>query len=160
MLISCNKVDIIMVVDPKTKAIELYLSYFFSNLCSLLIFLKTFRFVTRIDIPQLSTVCTDFSEDVERLYGVHLPGWCMKGVGLPDDYKVIERQFRSEGSDVIDSILAASSLSEDLVHHIKSIANKSVPGIWNQLELRIALGLVALAQVRIFFTYLLFTGTV
>ena len=149
-----------MVVDPRTKAIELYLSYFFSNLCLLLIFLKTFRFVTRIDIPQLSTVCTDFAEDVERLYGVRLPGWCMNGLGLPDDYKLIAEQFTLKGSDVIDAILAASNLSEDQLHHIKRIANKSVPGKWTQLELRIALGLVALAQVLIFFTYLSFTGTV
>lgn len=49
-------------------------------------------------------------------------------------------------SHEIDAILAASNLSEDQFRHIKSIANKSVPGKWNPLELRIALGLVALAQ--------------
>ena len=149
-----------MVVDPRTKAIELYLSYFFSNLCLLLIFLKTFRFVTRIDIPQLSTVSTKFAGDEERLYGEPLPRWCMTGEDLPDVYKVIERHVKLEGSDRIDAILVASNLSEDQLHHIKRIANKLVPGKWNQVELRISLGLVALAQVRIFFTCLLFSGTV
>ena len=149
-----------MVVDPRTKAIELYLSYLFSNLCLSLISLKTFRFVTRIDIPQLSTVSTKFAGDEERLYGEPLPRWCMTGEDLPDVYKVIERHVKLEGSDRIDAILAASNLPEDQLHHIKRIAKKLVPGKWSQVELRIALGLVALAQVRIFFTYLLFTGTV
>ena len=149
-----------MLVDPRTKAIELYLSYFFSNLCLLLIFLKTFRFVTKIDVPQLSTVCTESAEDEKRTYGVPLPRWCMTGKDLPGVYKVIERHVTLKGSDRIDAILEASNLSEDQLHHIKRIAKKLVPGKWSQVELRIALGLVALAQVRIFFTYLLFTGTV
>ena len=99
-----------MVVDRRTKAIELYLSYFFSNLCLLLISLKTFRFVTRIDIPQLSTVSTKFAGDEERLYGEPLPRWCMTGEDLPDVYKGIERHVKLEGSDRIDAILAASNL--------------------------------------------------
>lgn len=90
---------------------------------------------------------------------MHLPRWCTNGEDLPEVYEVIARHLTTKGSDAIDTILEASNLSEDLLHHIKSIANKSVPGKWISLEVRIALGLVALAQVLIFIAYPLFTGT-
>lgn len=127
----------------------------------LLVFWKTFcDFVTKIDIPQLSTVFTEYREDLERLYGGLPPGWCISGRDVPDIYEVMTRQLSMKESHEIDAILAASNLSEDQFRHIKSIANKSVPGKWNPLELRIALGLVALAQVRIFISYPLITDTV
>ena len=107
---------------------SLYLSYFFSNVCLLLIFLKTFRFLTKIDVPQLSTVCTKFAEDEERIYGVPLPRWCMTGEDLPDVYKVIERHVTLKGSDRI----------EDQLHHIKGIAKNVLfleNGVRRNLEL-------------------------
>lgn len=88
---------------------------------------------------------------LELLYGVTLPDWCVNGTDLPGVYKEITDKTM-EGSDVIDTnrlfpILMASDLPRDQLGQIWNRANRNVPGQLNALELRIVLGLVALAQV-------------
>lgn len=88
---------------------------------------------------------------LELLYGVTLPDWCINGTDLPGVYKEITEKT-SDASDAIDTnrlfpILMASDLPRDQLGHIWNQANKAVPGQLNTLELRIVLGLVALAQV-------------
>lgn len=88
---------------------------------------------------------------LELLYGVALPDWCIKGTDLPGVYKEIEDKT-SNATDTIDTnrlfpILMASDLPRDQLGHIWNKANRAVPGQLNVLELRIVLGLVALAQV-------------
>lgn len=88
---------------------------------------------------------------LELLYGVALPDWCIKGTDLPGVYKQIEDKT-SDATDTIDTnrlfpILMASDLPRDQLGHIWNKANRAVPGQLNVLELRIVLGLVALAQV-------------
>lgn len=88
---------------------------------------------------------------LELLYGVALPDWCVNGTDLPGVYKEITDKT-VEGSDVIDTnrlfpILMASDLPRDQLGQIWNRANRNVPGQLNALELRIVLGLVALAQV-------------
>lgn len=80
-----------------------------------------------------------------------LPDWCVNGTDLPGVYKEITDKTM-EGSDVIDPnrlfpILMASDLPRDQLGQIWNRANRNVPGQLNALELRIVLGLVALAQV-------------
>lgn len=75
----------------------------------------------------------------------------MNSTDLPGVYKEITDKTM-EGSDVIDTnrlfpILMASDLSRDQLGQIWNRANRNVPGQLNALELRIVLGLVALAQV-------------
>lgn len=75
----------------------------------------------------------------------------MNGTDLPGVYKEITDETM-EGSDVIDTnrlfpILMASDLPRDQLGEIWNRANRNVPGQLNALELRIVLGLVALAQV-------------
>ena len=113
----------------------------------------------RIDSPQL---LTGFEENInpveiaarERLYGVSLPDWCVNGKDLPNIYQAVAETLIMKGSNGIDlnllpSILEASSVSHDQLDHIWDVVNKEVPGQLNQLELRLLLGLVALAQVII-----------
>ena len=88
---------------------------------------------------------------LELLYGVALPDWCVKGTDLPGVYKEIEDKT-NDATDTIDTnrlfpILMASDLPRDQLGHIWNKANRAVPGQLNALELRIVLGLVALAQV-------------
>lgn len=87
---------------------------------------------------------------LELLYGVSLPEWCVHATDLPGVYKEIAEKT-SDGSDGIDTsrlfpILVASDLPRDQLGQIWNRANRAVPGQLNELELRIVLGLVALAQ--------------
>ena len=113
----------------------------------------------RIDSPQL---LTGFEENInpveiaarERLYGVSLPDWCVSGKGLPNIYEAVAETLTMKGSNGIDlnrlpSILESSRVSHDQLDHIWNVFSKEVPGQLNQLELRLLLGLVALAQVII-----------
>ena len=88
---------------------------------------------------------------LELLYGVKLPDWCVNGTDLPGVYREIQKKT-SDASDTIDTnrlfpILMASDLPRDQLGHIWSKANRAIAGQLNTLELRIVLGLVALAQV-------------
>ena len=90
----------------------------------------------------------------ERLYGVSLPDWCVSGKDLPNIYEAVAETLTMKGSNGIDlnrlpSILESSSVSHDQLDHIWNVVSKEVPGQLNQLELRLLLGLVALAQVII-----------
>ena len=80
-----------------------------------------------------------------------LPEWCVHATDLPGVYKEIAEKT-GDGSDGIDTnrlfpILMASDLPRDQLGQIWNRANRAVPGQLNELELRIVLGLVALAQV-------------
>lgn len=90
----------------------------------------------------------------ERLYGGSLPDWCVSGKDLPDIYQVVSETLTIKGSNAIDlncllAILEESGVSPDQVDKIWDVVSKEVPGQLNQLELRLLLGLVALAQVKI-----------
>ena len=90
----------------------------------------------------------------ERLYGVSLPDWCVSGKDLPNIYEAVAETLTMKGSNGIDlnrlpSILEASSFSHDQLDHIWNVVSREVSGQLNQLELRLLLGLVALAQVII-----------
>lgn len=87
---------------------------------------------------------------LELLYGVKLPDWCVNGTDLPGVYREIQEKT-SDASDTIDTnrlfpILMASDLPRDQLGHIWSKANRAIAGQLNTLELRIVLGLIALAQ--------------
>ena len=113
------------------------------------------------------TVCDENNPaelaNLKQLYG-DVPDWCVNGQDLPHVYKVITGMVSMEGTDVIAtnrflSILKESGLTQDLLDHILRIVNKACPGQLNVLELRLALGLVALAQVCLSISYPLFIGT-
>ncbi|XP_074629509.1 synergin gamma-like isoform X2 [Acropora palmata] len=87
---------------------------------------------------------------LEVLYGVKLPDWCVNGTDLPGVYKEIQEKTIG-ASETIDTnrlfpILMASDLSRDQLGHIWNRANRAIAGQLNTLELRMVLGLVALAQ--------------
>ena len=89
---------------------------------------------------------------LELLYGVKLPDWCVNGTDLPGVYKEIQEKTIG-ASETIDTnrlfpILMASDLPRDQLGHIWNRANRAIAGQLNTLELRMVLGLVALAQVR------------
>lgn len=101
--------------------------------------------------------------DREQLYGGSLPEWSVNGKGLPQIYKVITEKLSMTGTDVIDTdhflrFLKESGLTQDLIGHIWSQVNKACLGQLNVRELRLALALVALAQVCFAISYPLFTG--
>ena len=90
----------------------------------------------------------------ERLYGVSLPDWCVSDKDLPNIYEAVAETLAMNGSSGIDlnrlpSILESSCVSHDQLDHIWNVVSKEIPGQLNQLELRLLLGLVALAQVII-----------
>ena len=102
--------------------------------------------------------------NLKRLYS-DVPDWCVNGQDLPGVYKVITGMVSMEGTDAIDtnrflSIVKESGLTQDLLDHILGVVNKACPGRLNVLDLRLALGLVALAQVCLSISYPLFIGTI
>lgn len=112
-------------------------------------------FIQLINVQIFSVAEVEDSPErkLELLYGVSLPDWCVNGTDLPGVYKEIAEKT-SDSTDVIDTnrlfpILMASDLPRDQLGHIWNRANRAVPGQLNALELRIVLGLVALAQVCI-----------
>ena len=96
---------------------------------------------------------TEPEEDpLKTLYGVDLPDWVINGTDLPGVYKDVVAKCTC-GPDMIDTnvlypILLYSDLPRDTLGVIWNKANQATPGQLNHLELRILLGLVALAQVR------------
>ena len=91
------------------------------------------------------------AEKLEALYGVQLPEWYLSGSDLPSVYKDVASRTLC-GPDAIDTgelypILLASDVSRDKLGVIWNHVNRATPGQLNALELRIMLGLVALAQV-------------
>ena len=90
-------------------------------------------------------------DPLKTLYGLELPEWITSGTDLPGVYKDVVAKCTS-GTDMINTndlypILLASELPRDTLGAIWNSANHAKPGQLNHLELRIVLGLVALAQV-------------
>ena len=89
------------------------------------------------------------------IYGVSLPDWTKNTTMLPAVYTQIHRMCSSTSTNVISTsqlypILLSSDLPREKLGYIWSKCNKAVPGELNEKELYLILGMVALAQVKLY----------
>ena len=89
------------------------------------------------------------------IYGVSLPDWTKNTSNLPAVYTQVHRMCSSPSNDVISTsqlypVLLSSDLPRDKLGYIWSKCNKAIPGELNEQELYLILGMVALAQVKIY----------
>ena len=92
----------------------------------------------------------------QAIYGLSLPEWSKNSSMLPAIYKQVHKMCSSPSSNVISTeqlypLLLSSDLPRDKLGHIWSKCNKAIPGELNEQELYLILGMVALAQVLLYY---------
>lgn len=84
---------------------------------------------------------------------VAYPSWCFQDLEIPSLYKIVYEAVSAPNGDVITakvkSILLSSGVNKKTLYKIWEISNREQPGTLKMQELYLALGLVALAQVKL-----------